>query len=496
MTGHGSTDEERGDAMTKRDADHDTHRDRDPSPATLRFVRAVGRRLGRPLPRTERDVLAARLAAVAGDAHATHAASPSGPSWRAILRRRPLVLTGIASVLAVLAVTVGVGLRSTDPLPTIVLASTAPGAPGAAAAGGPAMRDAQGAPEVASDAALPEPMIGMWNPTRYRFVLADGVSVAADPAPAWRLVAPEDLGAAARRLAAALGLPEPAPSEQDASSWSVRTEDGANLWVGANGDWYYGGPYDLWPQWDCPAIEPRVPEDGAEDGADVVTEELEECTPPEPPSDVPSAARAGELVLALVGAVGLDDVRITDVQADEWNAWVTVERELPDGAGPSGLTYGFGFASGEQVASASGTVARIERLGDYPLIGIEDALVRLEGDLNAWLDGWPGDGDGAGQPVPLPAVPDDDAPMRILPLPDESTSSEPMPSEPMPTEPMPEVEEPEIVDRTVRIVDAERVTTMAWTADGTIVLVPHFRLVDEDGGWWFVVAVEDGYVTR
>jgi hypothetical protein len=28
------------------------------------------------------------------------------------------------------------------------------------------------------------------------------------------------------------------------------------------------------------------------------------------------------------------------------------------------------------------------------------------------------------------------------------------------------------------------------------VLLPHYRLIDSDGGWWFVIAVEDRYLAR
>ena len=75
----------------------------------------------------------------------------------------------------------------------------------------------------------------------------------------------------------------------------------------------------------------------------------------------------------------------------------------------------------------------------------------------------------------------------ILPLPEPATD------EPLPVEPY---EMPEPVDRTVVIVSAELVTSMAWTADGTLVLLPHYRLTDADGTWWWVVAVEDAYVQR
>lgn len=458
--------------------------EREPRPSTVRLARAIGARLGARLPDGRRDVLAAQLAAAAQDGHAS--AAPA--RWRRVLLRRPVALVGALSAVAVLVAGVGVVTRTGDELPVLVLAT------GASGAQGPAMAmDAGIVPEVARTSPMIEPGIALWQPTRYTFALADGVTLDVDRSAAWRFVAPDGVAAGAARLAAAFGLPAPAPSPDDPTSFMAQAEGGANLWVAANGDWFYGGPHDLWSVWDCPVIEPR-PADAVEDGAAdadgaATSEEVPapvavDCVAPEPPAGVPSAARARELALALLDTVGLDDVRVTDVYADEWNAWVTVERDLPDGSGTSGLAYGVGFAGEEQVASASGTLARLERIGEYPLVTLADGLSRLEVELNAWLDQDPGT-----RPTPLPAPsPEEIAPgdgsVSILPLPEDAG------------DPLPPVEEPEPVDRTVVVVEATLVTSMAWTPEGTLLLVPHYRLVDEDGAWWFVVAVEDGYVTR
>ena len=461
---------------------------REPRPSTERLARAIGARLGARLPDERCDVLAAQLAAAAEDGHAS--AAPT--RWRRTVLRRPAALVGALSAFAVLVAGVGIVTRTSDDLPVLVLATGASGAQGASMA-----MDAGVAPEAARTSPMIEPGIALWQPTRYTFALADGVTIDVDRSAAWRFVAPDDVAADAARLASAFGLPAPAPSEGDPSSWTSQAEDGANLWVASSGDWFYGGPHDLWSVWDCPVIEPRTydGEGATDDGA---IDERIDCIEPEPPVGVPSAARARELALALLETVGLSDVRISDVYADEWSAWVTVERELPDGSGLSGLAYGVGFVGEERVASASGTLARLERIGDYPLVGVPYALVRLEGELNAWLDGDAGD---PMQPMPLPALPDDVAPgdgaVSILPLPEEGAEGgEPLPTEPDPLLPVEEVEEVEPVDRTVVVVEAQLVTSMAWTPEGTLLLVPHYRLVDADGGWWFVVAVEDGYFTR
>jgi hypothetical protein len=35
-----------------------------------------------------------------------------------------------------------------------------------------------------------------------------------------------------------------------------------------------------------------------------------------------------------------------------------------------------------------------------------------------------------------------------------------------------------------------------WTVSGEMLLLPHLRLTDADGGWWLVVAVSDRYLAR
>lgn len=462
----------------------------EPREGTLWLVRAVGARLRTPLSADRRDVLATQLAAAATEARDAQASS----RWRRIVLRRPAALVGAVAALAVLVAGVGVVTRTGDDLPVLVLAS---GAPGGGAAGGVMAADAAPGPESLRSSPMPEPLIGIWQPTRYTFTLADGVTLDVDRGAAWRFVPPaaDDLADAATRLADAFGLPAPTPAEGDPTSWSAQAEDGANLWVSASGDWFYGGPHDLWSVWDCPVLEPR-PGEVVDDEDPAATSEPtfikpEDCVAPELPDGVPSEARARELALALLERLGLDAGRVTDVYADEWSAWVTLELPLPDGSGLSGLSFGVGFAGDERVSSASGTLAELERFGDYPLLELSDALPRLEQEMNAWLDEDP-----EMRPMPLPAVEPGEGSVGILPLPESSEPSEPV-EEPAP-QPVPDLpaEMPEPVDRTVVIVGAELVTSMVWTADGTLVLVPHYRLTDADGAWWWVVAVADEYVQR
>jgi len=467
---------------------------REPRLATQRLVRAIAARLATPLEGERRDALVSTLAAAARDAGERDAAGRDADDGvdelsarrasRGMSRMRRLSVA--AAALVVIGGAVGVVTRSGDDLPVIVLASGSPNA-------GASMLDAAGGPEAMR--AEGSPMIGLWQPTIFTFELADGVTIGVSRAAAWRMAAPSDLAAAAGRIAERFGLAAPGPTEWDPRALQVQADSGASLWVSPSGDWYYGGPSDLYPVWDCP--EPvRDPASGELTAVG--------CTPPPPPVGVPSAERARTLAIELLASVGHTDVRILDVMADEWGAYVQGELVLPGSSSSSGVYVGVGFAGGERVSWANGTLARPERLGDYPLIDLRAALERLERDMNAWLEDGvspmprpypaderdagatvePGAAEGSDGDAPTSDAPtsDGDGPVSILPVPGPDAGDAWVELEP--------------VERAVRIVSVELVTSMVWTPGDVIVLLPHYRLIDSDGGWWFVIAVEDRYLVR
>ena len=508
----------------------------------LRLMRALGARLRMrsQLDANRRAELVDALVDATRDEHGVHTAPshvsgsrPSGASSpnaagrppRAgrtarrgsgrLSERRVGVIAGVAALALIAGVSQGL-LRGGDDLPVIVLASG--GAPGGSA-GGPLAADAMDS-SLRSESDVDR--LWWWTPTIYRFELADGVTFPAGSAPAWRLVPPADLAAAAARLTATFGLPGARVSEWDANSLQSEGADGASLWVGATGDWYYSGDLDDSTQWICDEVPVVDRGDAADDGSELAPVD---CTPPAPPVGVPDEARARTLALEVLARVGHGDARITSVYADEWGAWVSAEPTfvgLPAGvAGSSGLMVSVGFGGGERLTSASGTLATVERLGEYPTIDLAAAILRLEQELSAWLtDGavarpMPADLDAPGGEAPAaegeaggdtpvsdrdtPApdgdtpAPDGDTPITILPVPDGPGGGD-SGSEPGTDPDLGPLPEP--VEVTVRIVSVELVTSLAWSADGTMLLIPHCRLTDSDGGWWFVVAVEDRYVTR
>jgi hypothetical protein len=513
---------------TTRDGVHDGAHDdlRDVPEPTLRLARAIGARLRAPLDARRRDELAHELAAAAvseGSATGSSGASESdrvavsaaagavagvapsshphavrpGDGRRGPRSQRVMRLGAVAAALVVIAGAVGVLSRTGDDLPIIVLAA-------GPAAGPASAMDARGAREDA----LMEPGLDMmwWTPTIYRLVLAEGVEFAAGEAPAWRLVRPADLAASAAPIVARLGLPALAPSEWDADALSSESTAAGSIWVAPSGDWYYGGPASLWPVWDC-----AVPDDASGRTSD------EECTAPEPPAGVPGDARARVLAAEFFATVGHRDVRILDVWVDEWGAWVTAEPTFAGLPSGSGLTISVGFGGQERVTSANGTLATVERIGSYPTIDVAAAVARLQEDLNAWqLEGpvaRPMPADAGDVPVApevpespesptepdAPVVPGDegvddpdapvsdgDGPVTILPIPEDA----PLPG------PGGTFEPGEPVELTLTIVAVELEWGLVWTASGEMLILPRYRLVDSEGGWWFVVAVADRYLAR
>jgi len=509
----------------------DTNDSTTPPDDVLRLLSRLGVRLRAPLSEQKRaELLASLLAARSAerstarsassisDRRASSPASPVGPGhsagagvrpasrlpWRRGARRRGTVLAG-ALALALLAGSSAALLRGGDDLPLIVLGGGAGMAMGDASAAAGPMRSSE-AGDVATSM--------WWTPTLYRFVLADGVTFPAGSGPAWRLLPPADLAAAAAGIATTLGLPAPVTPEWDADALQANGADGSSLWFSPSGDWYFSGPYDDSLNWICPDLpepylpepilpepdlsgpDPIVPELAGPDRSDAV-DAVFECVPPPPLDGVPSEDRARSLATQLLATLGHPDARVTTVYRDDWSAWVSAELTVGGLPASSGLMVGIGFGAQERVTSAHGTVARVEPLGSYPTIDARAALLRLEADMASWMTVGP-----VARPYATPGddgdTPVSDTPVTILPAPsDESTSGD---GRPAPDGPAigdvapqgPEASEP--VEVTVTIASVELITMMSWSPDGVVLLVPHYRLIDSDGSWWFVVAVEDRYL--
>ncbi len=115
------------------------------------------------------------------------------------------------------------------------------------------------------------------------------------------------------------------------------------------------------------------------------------CEEPEPPADVPSAEEAEALAADLLEAIGLDAASFEfETYADEWSASITAWNQLDGIRSP--ISWGFGFGENAELQWMNGTLATPVATGPYPLIDLDEALVRLE-EQNTWFGGGVGMGD-------------------------------------------------------------------------------------------------------
>lgn len=398
------------------------------------FAAAVGARLGRDVPTGLRDGQAAAAATVAVATGAAPVAVSATPRRRAVAWAGPLALA--AGLLGVAVV--GPALRGADDdLPLIAAVGAAAGPMAAEAAGSAVtVEDRGGAVMGPSD--LPADL-SLWRPVSYRFTLAPDLRFVAGAGTAWAFTPPSDPAGDAARLAALLDLGPTRPADWGGGALVAEGPDGAMLTVDPAGQWYFSAGAGAWPDWTCD-----------DDGT---------CPPPAPAVGLPSDAAATRAALDLLGGTGVADVVVRDVFRDDWTVGVTLEVPLPDGPDGLGAYAGATFGSDGRLLALSGTLARPVVLGRYPTVDLETAVARLEADLAA-----------GAMPMPLPATPEVPATPDVPPPPAE----------------------PEVVE--VRIVRAEAAPSWAWTPEGRMLVVPHLRLWDADGGEWWVVAVDDRFL--
>jgi hypothetical protein len=167
-------------------------------------------------------------------------------------------------------------------------------------------------------------------------------------------------------------------------------------------------------------------------------------------TDVPSAADAERLTRELLERAGITGVRITATTSDAFGA--AVDGELVVAGAPAGTRVPFltVLGPGDRPTFAMGTLARPRPTRDYRTADLATALARL---------GTVDDGAAAGR----------------------TDGADPAAGG------------PGIV---VRIVAVELVVAEAFGTDGSVLLVPHYRLTDADGGTWEVLAVDDRHFER
>ena len=243
---------------------------------------------------------------------------------------------------------------------------------------------------------------------------------------------------------------------------------------------------------DTPSVEPPVAE------GDTVTS-VEPCSVPTPPENVPSAAQAEELFEQMLKDLGLKPKDfITESYADEWNANVTGYLTI-DGVRTS-LSWSASYGADAELVWASGVLAEVTQVADYPRIGTAEGIERLNNDQQY---GWGGPMARGGIGLDDTAVQSQGAPRALAqgiePVSEEfigvTIGTEPETLEGTVDSP-PVAQEMPVIE--IEIVAVEEELLSLYGEDGSIYLVPGYAfLAAEESGWtprYLVSALPDEFI--
>ena len=215
------------------------------------------------------------------------------------------------------------------------------------------------------------------------------------------------------------------------------------------------------------------------------------------PEGVPTAEQAEQLARELFASLGMDPASYEfEVYADEWNASVTAYLVL-DGI-RTNVMANVGYGGDAELTWASGFFGTPVRGDEYPLIGVQGGIDRLNEQAASWaepavLEGeasdagdaavsGPADEGAASSAAEEPVAPSDTQVAR----PAETVG---------PTETEEYIEpEPETV--VVTFVDVAPSLEQVWAADGTVWLLPGYQFRTADEGWYSVLAVQDQFLQQ
>ena len=243
---------------------------------------------------------------------------------------------------------------------------------------------------------------------------------------------------------------------------------------------------------DTPSVEPPVAE------GDTVTS-VEPCSVPTPPENVPSAAQAEDLFKQMLKDLGLKPKDfITESYADEWNANVTGYLTI-DGVRTS-LSWSASYGADAELVWASGVLAEVTQVADYPRIGTAEGIERLNNDQQY---GWGGPMARGGIGLDDTAVQSQGAPRALAqgiePVSEEfigvTIGTEPETLEGTVDSP-PVAQEMPVIE--IEIVAVEEELLSLYGEDGSIYLVPGYAfLAAEELGWtprYMVSALPDEFI--
>ncbi|MBI5087949.1 MAG: hypothetical protein HZB15_03515, partial [Actinobacteria bacterium] len=225
---------------------------------------------------------------------------------------------------------------------------------------------------------------------------------------------------------------------------------------------------------------------------------MPECEPTPPPANVPDEATAEQKARELFGSVGIDlDSYELETHADEWGANVTGYLVL-EGI-RTNVTISVGFGAEGAVTWANGYLATPQRGADYPRIGIEAAVQRLNDQSSSWMGldtGVAARTDIAvdavaetaeSEPAVAPDATTMPAPADTMVDPIEGACLDDTGSECAPTS-------IEVEPITVTLTAARPSLEQLWGSDDTVWLLPGYAFDSSDGGIYSVLAVEDQYI--
>jgi hypothetical protein len=166
-----------------------------------------------------------------------------------------------------------------------------------------------------------------------------------------------------------------------------------------------------------------------------------------------------------------------DVYADEWGASVNGSLVL-DGI-KAQIMLSVSFGENAAVTFASGSLAVLQRGGDYPTIGTSAGLERLKTQQNQYV-GLGGGPETRSATIDVAAQPALGAPAIAPCEPGPATDCAPIDTDPI----------------MVTLNSVEPALTMVWAADDTIWMLPAYSFGSADGGTYTVMAVDDAYIQQ
>lgn len=427
--------------------------------------------------------------------------------------------------MALVGATLLIGLTAcgspTDPSSsavTTVISADGPAVLRLVAAGG-------GGPASGASDSMPNEAGKMMMPMSIEYVFSGTAPDLTAPAGSWYFPAgvaatPEQVAAVAKALGVE-GDVRTLPADQG-GGLMVGPDDysGPTLYVGSDSmlGWSYSpGPSAVMSAPNCGiAVDPMpidaVPVDTGAAVADTLPVDPavsdpgivpEPCPEPQPPANVPTKAEAEAMARAVFASLGIDlGSYQLETYADEWGANVNAYLVL-DGMRTS-LSMSVGFGAEGAVTWAGGYLATPLRGDDYPRIGVEAAVQRLNDQSNWWMypmaaakssvDPASAGVAASGGPAPLAVPPqpsDTGAPIEPAPV-DTSAPFEPLPPETI-------LIDPGTIDTTpivVTLTDPAPSLEMMWADDGTIWLLPGYTFQSTDGGIYSVLAVPDEFIQQ